>query len=510
MKYPGSGKFALLFSLFLFFALQCFGDSHVRIVRLSGVEGPVQVDRNAGQGFETALLNLPMTQGVKLRTQHDARAEVEFEDGATLRLGSDTTIRFDQLSLSDNGIKNSVVAVESGVVYVNYPAKADSSFTLNFAHQTVNLNERVHLRLQMDREEAALAVFSGEAHIQTISGAAPGSEDILVKKNQTADFNLQSAEKYQLVKDVEPDVFDDWDKSQEKYHDRYMASASYQNNSSYSYGWSDLNYYGTYMTMPGYGVVWQPYLAGADWNPFMNGGWAWYPGIGYSWVSAYPWGWMPYYYGSWAYMDSVGWFWSPGGIGQDWSPAPVVVNAPPTFKMPRPPSKPPVIGGGRTMFVVNRRPMPVMRSPNKVVLRSGSAGLGVPRGSIHNWNKITAQVQRNGVVTTKIHSNPMPAMFAPATANSPVSAASRGAMPRGAATHGTNAHSFPSSAASRGPSMSGGAASANRGSMGGSPARSPSMGAPPMHAPSMSGPPMSAPSAHAPSMPAPSRGSARH
>lgn len=509
MTHSGPGKFALLFSLFLFFSLQSFADSHVRIVRLSDVEGTVQVDRNAGQGFETALLNLPMTQGVRLRTQHDARAEVEFEDGATLRLGSDTTIRFDQLSLGDTGIKNSVVAVESGVVYVNYPAKADSNFTLNFAHQTVNLNERVHLRLQMDRNEAALAVFAGEAHIQTISGVDAGAEDILVKKNQTADFDLQGQGKYQLVKDVEPDVFDDWDKSQQKYHDRYMASAAYQNTSSYSYGWSDLNYYGSYLTVPGYGVVWQPYLAGAGWNPYMNGGWAWYPGMGYGWVSGYPWGWMPYYYGSWGYLDSVGWFWCPGGIGQNWNPTPVVVNSPPTFKMPRPPSKPPVMGGGHTLFVANRHPLPVLRSPNRVVLRNGSAGLGVPRGSIHNWNKITTRVQQKGMVTAKIRTNPVPVTIRPATTNNSISA-SRASVPGSAAARGTSAHRFPSSAASsRGSSMGGGSVSKGPmggGVAGGGPGRGPSMGGgAPMRAPSMS-----PPSAHAPSMPAPSGGSARH
>ena len=40
--------------------------------------------------------------------------------------------------------------------------------------------------------------------------------------------------------------------------------------------------------MPGYGMMWQPYLAGAGWDPFMNGAWMWYPGSGYAWISAYP------------------------------------------------------------------------------------------------------------------------------------------------------------------------------------------------------------------------------
>ncbi len=72
---------------------------------------------------------------------------------------------------------------------------------------------------------------------------------------------------------------------------------------------SDLNYYGNFMTVPGYGNVWQPYFIGANWSPFQDGGWAFYPGFGYMWVSGYPWGWMPYSYGSWAYAPGFGWVW---------------------------------------------------------------------------------------------------------------------------------------------------------------------------------------------------------
>ncbi len=49
--------------------------------------------------------------------------------------------------------------------------------------------------------------------------------------------------------------------------------------SPYAYGASDLNYYGSFYNMPGYGMMWQPYLVGAGWDPFMNGAWMWYPGF---------------------------------------------------------------------------------------------------------------------------------------------------------------------------------------------------------------------------------------
>src|SRR5208282_3779479 len=92
-----------------------------------------------------------------------------------------------------------------------------------------------------------------------------------------------------------------------------LRSSSYSSYSPYAYGVSDLNYYGSFSTLPGYGVMWQPYLVGMGWDPFMDGAWAFYPGFGYGWVSAYPWGWTPYHSGSWVFVNGRGWFWQAGG-----------------------------------------------------------------------------------------------------------------------------------------------------------------------------------------------------
>ena len=77
-------RFALAL-LACWLSVPSFADSQARIVRLSQVDGDVQIDRNIGRGYEKAFINLPITQGAKLRTGSDARAEIEFEDGSTLR-----------------------------------------------------------------------------------------------------------------------------------------------------------------------------------------------------------------------------------------------------------------------------------------------------------------------------------------------------------------------------------------------------------------------------------------
>src|SRR5271155_328367 len=134
----------------LSFTVPAVADSQARVVRLSEVQGDVQVDRNTGQGYEKAFLNLPITQGVKLRTRNDGRAEVEFEDGSTLRVTPETVIEFPQLSLGESGAKVSTVHLQEGIAYLNFSGAKDDEFALTFAHEKVSLAKSAHLRVEMD------------------------------------------------------------------------------------------------------------------------------------------------------------------------------------------------------------------------------------------------------------------------------------------------------------------------------------------------------------------------
>jgi FecR protein len=373
-----------------------FADSQVRVVRLSEVQGEVQVDRNTGRGFEKAFLNLPITQGLKLQTKHDGRAEVEFEDGSTLRVTPDTVIGFPQLSLHDSGAKASAVHLQEGTAYVKFAGAKGDEFTLTFAHQKLSLAHSAHLRIEMADTTATLAVFSGDVQAEGESGT------VAVSKNHTASFDLTHGDRYTLAKNLEPDPFDAWDKQQDQYHQLY-ANNSYRSYSPYAYGTSDLNYYGNFSNVQGYGTVWQPYFAGAGWDPFMNGAWAFAPGFGYGWISAYPWGWTPYHYGAWIYLPSNGWAWQPGGSWAGWS-APRIVHPPSNFVLPQPPSS-----TGQGMTVVNRSPVPVQlgRSSKRLEISRNSAGLGIPRGGIKNLNQLSSTVQQQGFATAKVHTVPL-------------------------------------------------------------------------------------------------------
>jgi hypothetical protein len=413
---------ALLVLTCVLLAIPSFADSQARIVRLSDVVGNVQIDRNTGQGYEKAFLNLPVTEGMKLRSSDDGRAEVEFEDGSTLRITPGTVIEFPELSLRSSGDKLSTVKLQEGTAYLKFAASKGDQFTLIFGREKLSLINPAHLRVQMGDTEATLAVFKGDVQVEGPSGT------VQVSKKQSVSFNLADQDRYTVASNLEQDPYDAWDKQQEQYHQRYLSSSnSYSAYSPYAYGTSDLNYYGNFMNVPGYGMMWQPYFAGAGWDPFMNGAWSYYPGFGYSWISAYPWGWTPYHYGNWRFVPGFGWMWQPGGSWAGLS-VPRVVNPPARFLPPQPPAT-----GGNTTVVVNRGPLTTMPgvSPRQMVIRNDSAGLGIPRGSIKNLGKVSQQVKQEGSATARIHTAPVVNLGAvPAATAAPASTSRPAAMPR--------------------------------------------------------------------------------
>jgi hypothetical protein len=372
-----------------------FADSQARIVRLGDAQGDVRIDRNTGQGYEKAFLNLPITQGMKIQTGNDGRTSLELEDGSTVRLTPDTVLEIPQLSLRDSGTKVSIFHLQEGMAYVTFLGAKDSDLTLTFARETIPVSQAVHLRIEVGDTDAAVAVFKGAVHIAAPSGI------VEVGKGKTAAFDFID-DSNKLASEIEEDPFDSWDKQQIQYQQEY-SSKSYASYSPYPYGTSDLNYYGSFFDAPGYGSVWQPYFAGAGWDPFMNGAWAFYPGLGYGFVSGYPWGWTPYHYGSWVYLPSSGWAWQPGGAWTGTNTVPVVSHPPLHFSGPQAPTTP-----GLRLQAVNKgaSTTQVGKSLNHVQIPMNSAGLGIPRGTVTDLRGLSHTAQQKGFATTNLHAGP--------------------------------------------------------------------------------------------------------
>jgi hypothetical protein len=194
------------------------GVSKVRIVRLSEVKGEVQFDVNGGRGFEMAMANLPIVEQSRLQTGTGV-AEVEFEDNSTLRLAPNTLVEFPRLELLASGAKASTVHVLKGMVYVSMVNTPGNDFTVLFGGQKLQLPPSSHIRLQMEPNQAKLAVLEGAAiHIDAPSGA------IEVPKKKTVTFALAGQSQPAVAKNVSSETYDSWDRDNASYHKQFAAS----------------------------------------------------------------------------------------------------------------------------------------------------------------------------------------------------------------------------------------------------------------------------------------------
>jgi len=377
-----------------------FADSHVRIVRLSSVEGQVQIDRATGQGLERAIVNTPVVEGTRIVTGADGLAEVEFENQSALRLTENSEVKFSQLLMNDAGEKTNRMTVEKGLVYLDTASKGQDNYVVTVGDQSLVVGRDTMMRINATADQLQVAVFKGEAHVDG------QGQQMVVHKKETLTVDLKGAPQYAVAKSVEQNQFDNWNKEREDYGKTYADNQGY-GGPNHAYGMQDLNYYGDFFYASGYGNVWQPYgFAGSmvDWNPYMNGAWMFYPGAGYAFASSYPWGWLPFHYGSWAFINGAGWAWVPGRYNGQWyannySIVPRVTKAPAGWTAPAPPAT--------TASATS--------APTVVVGKAGTAPLAVPGGRIPP--NFGSMVPGRAVGPTNAHGFTHPSANATAAAN---------------------------------------------------------------------------------------------
>jgi FecR protein len=399
--------------------------SKIRIVRVSEAKGEVQLDRQTGKGFESAMANLPVIEGERLQTGNGV-AEVEFEDNSTVRVAQNSLVEFPRLELLPSGAKASVINVVRGTVYVSLVNTKGNEFTVNAGPNKITLPPDTHIRLQLTADQASLAVMHGDATVEQPSGTST------VGKDRTMTFNLAGQTQPVIAKNVTQEPLDSWDKDATQYHKSFANASSY-GNTPYSYGVNDLNYYGSFASGCG-GSMWRPYFASASWDPYGSGAWAYYPSAGYSWVSPYPWGWTPYHYGSWSFCQGIGWGWRPGGTwmglaNNSFVSSPTSTGGGAGTGRPRPPIRVPMASEA-TLVPVNLKAIPTstLGEHDTFVFRKDSAGFGVPRGSLGKLNSFSNQATQHGMASTNVY--PAGAQRGPAQSGA---AQSRGASYSGPA-----------------------------------------------------------------------------
>jgi hypothetical protein len=293
---------------------QAYDYGYARVVRLSLVQGDVQMARSGDSAWEKAVVNMPIEQGFTIGT-NDGRAEIEFESGATARLAEKSGLRFDELALSNGGrITRLTLTQGTATFYANL--KSDDTFVVASPQFQVTVPKRSEFRVDVVEGGASVSVLQGNASVNSPAGTRE------ISKGQTLAFSVSQPDQARIERNPATDDWDRWVDHRESTIDTETANTLRYTSAPFSYGLSDLAAYGGWNYVSGYGYAWQPWGISPGWAPFWHGYWGFSPALGWTWISYEPWGWVPYHFGSWEYSPAFGWFWVPGYYNY-WCPAPV-------------------------------------------------------------------------------------------------------------------------------------------------------------------------------------------
>jgi len=286
--------------------------SHVRVVRLSFVDGTVTVRSPGSTEWAPATINVPIQEGFSVATAKQSFAEVQFENGSTVRLGELSGIDFTQLALTPQGGHINHLTLDEGYATLHVIPQRNDEYLLSASGVSLAPHGKTEFRTDLNKDHFRVEVFSG--HVQ----ATDSTQTETLAKNNALVRDPDSGTSFQVTNKVQKDDWDKWTDARERqstlaYHDQALGLGSP------FYGWDDLDVYGEWGNFPGYGYGWAPY-APLGWSPYSAGMWGWYPGWGYTWISGEPWGWLPFHYGYWNFNSGLGWFWMPGSFNA-WSPA---------------------------------------------------------------------------------------------------------------------------------------------------------------------------------------------
>jgi len=287
--------------------------------RVRHVEAGVTAASHGSGAIDEVALNRPIPPGSRLDFQA-GRAEIELADSSLVWVDRGSVVDFRTLADRRNRYeRTNRIALRRGRVRIDTadPACADGVFQVDTDDGSIYLLSAGSFRIEAMAGVTSLASFGGVAEFSGDAGS------VLVRGGESSAVPIGGAPTApRRFNSVRRDLFD-------RYRDERLKAYFDPGDPGGELGGvpaglpeevmpdaRELSFYGTWHTVPTYGIVWRPHRP-VGWGPFVHGSWRWYA-AGWVWISAEPWGWAPYRYGRWDHSPALGWFWIPGAA---WSGA---------------------------------------------------------------------------------------------------------------------------------------------------------------------------------------------
>lgn len=321
-------------------------------MRISLIQGDVQIYDQGVSDWTAASVNFPLLDGDRIWVPDDARTEVQIRGGVYVRADERTAV--DILSLGDDSVQ---FYLDRGHLYINNRRGGLQIAQVDIPVASVRAYDNSIVMLDVDESGMTeVSVLKGYAIAETRSGSTRinAGSTLTVHDDSTAVMALLGS----------PDEWERWNTDRDRQLIAYGESSRYLPDEIKEYS-SDLDSTGTWSYEREYGYVWSPSVAVVDWAPYTAGTWIWVRN-NYVWISYESWGWVPYHYGRWANIQGRGWCWVPPAAGSVyWGPGFVGWVVTPTYVAWVP------LAPGETYYGYGHYgPQSVNISINKVVVRN--------------------------------------------------------------------------------------------------------------------------------------------
>jgi hypothetical protein len=198
------------------------GLAHARVVSLSLVEGAVIVRRPGSHKWNRATLDLSLEEGTSIATARNSFAEIQFENGSTLRVGELSRVDFTQMALGPRGGRVDHVKIAFGQATANVAPAHRDEYLLSVGNAAFRPHGKTEFRADLRGSLLRVEVFLGRLE------AEDSNQSVRLEKNQVLASDAGLSGPFQITSPIHTDAWDEWVRGR----DEQAAVKAYQENAA--------------------------------------------------------------------------------------------------------------------------------------------------------------------------------------------------------------------------------------------------------------------------------------
>ena len=220
--------------------------------RISLMNGQVSVQRGDSAEWVAGVVNAPLIAGDRVATAENSRAEVQFDSSNMFRMGANAEVHLTQLESTHYQME-----FGKGILTFRVLRPSDASVEIDTPSVAVRPARVGTYRISVgDAGETQVTARAGSVEVYSPRGSQTvAAGQTLIARGDPAD------PEYQVLPAAGYDEWDRWNDARDR---SLTQSGSPQYVGQGVSGAEDLDGYGTWTNVDGYGEVWRPTVA-PDW-----------------------------------------------------------------------------------------------------------------------------------------------------------------------------------------------------------------------------------------------------